>query len=783
MMVRGVCGWARTTVLIWDLGSIQSRCDASMSAKNQEASQSVFHPWLKQDPVQSGLMTPITIAQTMELAIGHHQAGRLAEAEALYRQVLAQVADHPGALHFLGLLAAQTGHPAAAIELIDRAIARKPDYAEAYSSLGFILAGQRRHDEAVATLRQAIALAPELAEAHTNLGNALREQRRLDEAIQAHDRAIELKPGYAEAHSNRGVALAESGRLDEAIAAFQRAIALRPEFPETFRNLGLALINRGRLDEASAALQRALALRPDYAEAHAVLGNVRLKREQFDEAIALYRRALELKPGDAEVFSNLGVALRHAGRLAESAAALGAALALQPNRAEVHNNVGSTLLAQGDREGALAAYQRALALKPGYAAAHSNVVLCMQYRPGVSCAGLAQAHAAWDERHAAPLRADGKPSVLDPNHDRDPERPLRLGFVSADLRRHPVGYFLIPFLENLDRGRFAVVCYSGRAFRDDLTDRLAVASNTWRDVVGMSDAELAECIRTDRIDILFDLAGHTAWNRLLVFARRPAPIQISWIGYVGTTGLVAMDYLIADRFHIPPGAEVHYRERVLRMPEDYVCFEPPTEAPAVGPLPALERGFVTFGSFNNIAKITPEVITRWAAIVPGTPGSRLLLATLALDVRATRERLIVDFAAAGLDPTRLELRGSLPRADLLAAYNAVDLALDTFPYSGGLTTCEALWMGVPVVTWPGETFAGRHSLSHLSNVGLTTTVAADPGAYVARALELAGDLPRLSALRSGLRARMADSPLCDGPRFAQHLMALLRQVWREHRRP
>jgi predicted O-linked N-acetylglucosamine transferase (SPINDLY family) len=726
-------------------------------------------------------MTPITIAQAMEMAVGHHQAGRLAEAEAIYRQVLVQVPEHPGALHFLGLLAAQTGHPAAAIELISQAIALRPDYAEAYSSLGFILAGQGRLDEAVATLRQAIALGPELAEAHTNLGNALREQGRLDEAIPAHDRAIALKPGYAEAHSNRGVALAESGRLDEAIGAFQKAIALRPEYPEAFRNLGLALIGRGRLGEAIAALERALALRPNYAEAHAALGNALHKMERFDEAIAFYHRALELNPDDAEAHSNLGVALRHAGRLAESADALGRALALQSDRAETHNNLGSTLLAQGDRDGALAAYQRALTLKPDYAAAHSNALLCMQYRPGVSCAGLAQAHAAWDERHAAPLRAEWKPWA--PDRDRDPERPLRLGFVSADLRRHPVGYFLVPFLENLDPDRFRAVCYYSRAVRDDLADRIAAASNTWRDVGGMSDAELAECIRADRIDILFDLAGHTAGNRLLVFARKPAPLQMSWIGYVGTTGLEAIDYLIADRFHVPPGAEVHYREPVLRMPDGYVCFDPPSEAPEVGPLPALERGFVTFGSFNNVAKITPEVITRWAAIVRRAPGSRLLLVTPALDDRPTRERIGAEFAAAGVDADRLELRGALPRADLLAAYNTIDLALDTFPYSGGLTTCEALWMGVPVVTCPGETFAGRHSLSHLSSVGLIATVTLDSNTYVARALELGSDLPRLAALRAELRARMAGSSLCDGARFAQHLMALLQQVWREHCRP
>ena len=268
-------------------------------------------------------------------------------------------------------------------------------------------------------------------------------------------------------------------------------------------------------------------------------------------------------------------------------------------------------------------------------------------------------------------------------------------------------------------------------------------------------------------------------NRLLVFARRPAPIQASWIGYVGTTGLSAMDYLIADRYHVPAGAEAHYRETVLRMPDGYICFDPPAEAPAVGPLPALGRGQVTFGSFNNLAKLTPEVISLWAQILRRVPGSRLLLVSYALGGAVVARRIEGAFGAAGADRGQLELRGAQPRRDLLAAYNTIDLALDPFPYSGGVTTCEALWMGVPVVTCPGETFASRHSLSHLSNVGLAGTVAGDPREYVELAVRLAGNLPHLAALRAGLRAQMARSPLCDAPRFANDLMTLLRDVWRQ----
>jgi predicted O-linked N-acetylglucosamine transferase (SPINDLY family) len=397
----------------------------------------------------------------------------------------------------------------------------------------------------------------------------------------------------------------------------------------------------------------------------------------------------------------------------------------------------------------------------------------LQYRSGVTLRELAEAHQEFQRQHAAPLR-DTWPAH---DNDRDPQRRLRLGFLSPDLRRHPVGYFLIRVLENLDPRQCEMVCYYDRKTQDELTARFQAAATTWEDVVGLSHERLAEKIRSDRIDILFDMAGHTAHGRLLVFARKPAPIQIAWIGYEGTTGLAAMDYLLADRHVIPEESEPFYREQILRMPEGYLCYDPPAAAPPVGPLPALARGGVTFGSFNNLAKITAEVVAVWAKILRRLPRSRLMLKYRGLGDESVRRRFLALFTAAGTPPQQLDLQPPTSHSEYLATYHQVDIALDPFPFSGGATTCEALWMGVPVLTCPGETFASRHALSYLSTIGMTETIARDLDEYVEMAVSWAGDLPRLAALRAGLRGQMAASPLCDGRRCAVSLMAVLRGVW------
>ena len=701
--------------------------------------------------------------------------GKQDEAVACYRRVLEVKPDYAEARYNLGRALREQGNLDEAIACYRRLLELKPDYAEAHNNLGAALNDQGRPDEAVACYRRALELKPDYAEAHNNLGAALREQGQLDQAVACYRRVLELKPDYAEAHNNLGNALQSQKKPDEAIACYRRALELKPDSAEAHNNLGNVLNEQGMPDRAIACFHRALELKPGFAEVYCNLGNALKDQRKQDEAIACYRRALELKPDYAEVYTNLGLALGDQGKLAEALACFRRAVELKPDMTEAHVNLGNTLMQQANHDEALACYHRALELKPDYVETHSNLLLGLHYCPGITPAALAEAHVEYDRQHAAPLRdALAKQDAIP---DRDGR--LRLGFVSADLGRHPVGYFLVRVLENLSHQQHQIVCYSDGILKDDLTHRMQAAATQWRDVMDLSDQRLAEQIREDRIDVLFDLAGHTARNRLLVFARKPAPIQVTWAGYVGTTGLSAMDYLLADRYEIPPGTERHYRERVLRMPNGYVCYDPPVYAPAVASLPALARGELTLGCVNNPAKISSQVIDVWAKILRRLPQARLLLKFKGGNDCGMVRRFAEMFAARSIDPGRLELLGQSSHVELLAEYNHVDLALDPFPYSGGLTTLEALWMGVPVMTCPGDTFASRHSLSHLSSVGLTDLIARDLDEYVELAVSLAGDLPRLAALRAGLRQRMAASPLCDGKRFAANFASLLQDVWKK----
>ncbi len=599
------------------------------------------------------------------------------------------------------------------------------------------------------------------------------KQGRLLDAERVYRALLDAEPLHQDALHLLGVAALQNGRRAESLELIRRAIDVDGCQPAFYNSLGAVHQALGDLPAAVTAYQRSIALDMDNADAHRNLGLVLRATGRLAEAVAAMRRAVMLAPKNPVMLNSLGVSLRSVGEIAESIDCYRRALAIREEYWDAHSNLGNVLKEQCCTDEAIAHYRRAIELAPENPTPWSNMLCALHYRDGITAGELAASHAEFDRAVGEPLRASWRPHDNDP----DPDRPLRIGFLSPDLHRHPVGYFLVGVIERLDPAEADTFCYSTSPSPDDLTARLR-AKSTWRDVRPLTDEEIAERIRADGIDILFDLAGHTGNNRILVMARKPAPIQITWAGYVGTTGLAAIDYLLADRHEVPPALEQHYRERVLRMPDAYVCYEPPAGGPAVGPPPALARGHVTFGSFSNPGKLGPQVAGPWARILDRVPGSRLLLKYKGLDDPAHAGRLAAAFADQGIDPRRLDIEGDCPQAELLGHYGRVDIALDPFPYGGGVTTLEAVWMGVPVVTLPGETFASRHALTHLSTIGLTDTIARDLDDYVDIAVRLAADLTSLAELRAGLRDRMAASPICEAERFTTEFMRLMRSVWR-----
>jgi len=699
-------------------------------------------------------------------------AGRLAEAENCYVHALAIRPDYSSAWNNLGTLRQTRGDRPGAEEAYRRALALEPRQLDALNNLAQCLLNDRRLEEAATLYAQLTRDAPGFAPAQAGFATVLQAQGRDAEAVDALMRLIALQPNNDDACMNLGTILRRLGRPADAVVAYRRTLVLRPQSADAESNLGTALEDLRQWDEAEQAYRRALALRPDFPEAYYNLGGLLRRLERWDEAEEAYRTALRYRPSFAQAYNNLANVLRNGNRLAEAEAAFLRAIELEPQEQDAHYNLGGVYQAEGRVREALAAGRRALAVNPDFVDAASAVLSSLQYLEETSVATLYNEHQAWADRFARPLEAAWRPHANAP----DPDRLLRLGFISPDFKRHPVSYLSVRALENIDRQRYHLVAYSAHDGADAMTARLRQTFDTWRDVTTLSDAALAEQIRADGVDILIDLAGHTLSNRLLTLARRPAPVQLHWIGYEGTTGLRALDYLLADAHLIPPGEEAFYAEEIYRLPEVYVCYDPPAYAPPIAPRDTAAE--IVFGSFNNLAKIQPPVVQAWADLLHALPEARLFLKYRALEDAATRQRYVEQFQACGIGPQRLILEPAAAHGEYLDAYNRVDVALDPFPFGGGVTSCDALWMGVPVVTLRGQTFAGRHTVSYVSAVGHAEWVADDLTQYQQLALELAGDPARRAALRRELRPEMSRSALCDGRRFAQAFDAALRTMWR-----
>lgn len=723
-----------------------------------------------------------TIQEAMAAAVAHHQAGRLGEAAALYHAVLDALPGHADAAHLLGVVHLQSGQPDRAVTLIRGAIQHNHRVADYHDNLGSALKALGKLEEAVTAHRQAVRLRPDFAQALYNLGNALEALGRLEEAATAFRQAAARRPGYARARFNLGNVLAALGRRAEADDAYRAALADDPTFVEVHANRGALLLALDRPKEAAVDLARALALRPDHAPALSNLAAARLALGDRDRAELAARHAVASRPDLADCLLRLGEVRQRADRLGAAADAYRTALAWNPALAEAHANLALVRQGQGLLDAAEVGDRRALALDPTLADVRSNLAYLLLFRPGVTAAAVLEAHRDWDRIHGMPHRgrwvkpgkAGARPGIR--------KGPLTVAILSGDFRRHPAGLFAVRTVEALPGQDIRLLLYANQTESDDVTDRFRKAAAQWIPVAGLTDAEVASRIRQDRPDILIDLAGHNARGRPGVFARKPAPVQVAWSGYMATTGLAAMDALVADRHHVPDGAEVFYSERVLRMPDAFIAYDPPGEEEdlPLAPPPCLSGKPVTFGSFNILTKLNDGVLAAWAAIFGRVPGARLLMKTKALSCPETAALWRGRLADAGIDPDRVTMVGATSSLDHMRWCASVDVALDPFPFSGSTTTLETLWMGVPVVTLPGETFSSRHSLAFLTVAGVEGCIAADAADYVERAVGWAADPQRLAELRRTLRTRMAAGPLCDGEKLAAALAAELRTLTSAH---
>lgn len=669
-----------------------------------------------------------------------------AAARELYLDICQHADDDASVWSMLGALSGQLGLFEAAGDACRKALAIDPTHRPARDALVKVLQAQgaryqnqQRYADAAASFEELVTLLPADAGGWLSLGNSLVGAGQHARAVAAYRHAISLAPDFPEALVNLGNLLQSAGDLAQALELYRQALRSQPGNAIIFNNIGNVCHALGRDADAIAAYHDAIRLQPEYAAAHNNLGNVVQLQGQLDDAIEHYRLALKVQPGYALAWNNLASALQYQGKLTE----------------------------------AQQCFRYALAANPNFPAADSGLLLTLNYDPDVTARQLFDEHLAWGRRYGVV----GRPARFDQR--KNPDCALKIGYLSPDFRDHPVAGFAQALFDGHGECTDKIYGYADVAAPDAVTERLRQGADQWRLVAGIGDEQLAALIEQDQIDILVDLAGHTANNRLPLLARRLAPVQVSYLGYPNTTGLATIDYRLTDRWADPPGAsdELH-SETLVRLHCGFLCYTPPDDAPPPAAPPCRMSGQVTFGSFNNYAKFSEPVIALWSKILADIPAAGLVLKNNSFADAATRALCHDRFARYGIAPSRIELLGRLPsNADHLALYGRIDIALDTFPYNGTATTCEALWMGVPVVTLAGAMHAGRVGVSVLNQIGLPELIADNAAAYVAIARRLAGDAPQLTMWRKTLRGRMRASPLCDAVRFRRNLHAAYRAMW------
>ena len=695
----------------------------------------------------------------VEEGLQHHGAGRLREAEALYRQALAEDPHNIDALHFLGVVALQRGDPGQAVVLISQALSRNPANPPACNNLGLALAAQGRRREAVSAWLEALALHPEFTDAARNLGenlrvlqpdpasdahfkqgNAYKDQGRVEEAIASYQKAVSLAPAFAAAHVNLGSALAEQGRHAEACLSLRKALVLEPELPAAWFNLGISASRLNDLASAKAALARYLRAQPDERDALMLLGGIHFVFNELDEAAGCVERVLAGEPGFGGAHALMADVLRNQGRHRE----------------------------------ALRHYELAVAHAPHPVIAFQNLLFFMMCAPGFSAADLYAKHREFARRFEQPLLSPAPPAL---RNGREPGRRLKLGYLSPEFRANVVGQYMQPILEHHDRAQFELhAFFTGRA-RDSVTERIASLVDHFHDAGALSDEALAALVRSHQIDILVDLCGHGPGGRILAFARRPAPVQVSYLDYSASTGLSSIDYRLTTEYCDPTGvAEPYYSEKLYRLKDTFWTYNPSLRLPLTG-LPMASSGSATFGSFNLYYRITSEVLDLWMRLLQAIPRSRLLI--VGVPAGSAHAALLERLDRAAIARERVAIHGVVPYQKYNELMGEVDIALAPFPYNGATTVMDCLWNGLPVVAKAGaETFTTRLGCSVLASMGLSELIGADDEGYLRIAAGLAADAPRLAELRRTLRERLERSPMRDFAGFTRELEYAYRAMWK-----
>ncbi|MEQ1824403.1 MAG: tetratricopeptide repeat protein [Pirellula sp.] len=699
-------------------------------------------------------------------------------AEAIYQEILKRESKNLEAWFRLGSVSLKLGNHPLAVESFQRCIEIDPSIVELWSNLGYAFASAGSLDSAARALQRAVQMRPDRADLRRDFGYVLRDLRQFELAGDVLRSSLSIDSQNVDVRFCLADVLKEKGNLVAAINELQEILNQVPTHLPALMMVSHLHCRTSRFPEAIAGFQRAIQLAPTNDRAHFGLGNAYYHSGRFDDAIVCFRRSLELNPECADAYSNLGIVLCFHGSLVEGHGKLDEAITcfqqairINPRLAEAHNGLANALKSQGEIDEAISCYRRALEIAPDWSGVHSNLVYMLTFSDQYDAKQIYDENRIWNMRFGEPLRIRIEPHSNFPTKN----RRLKIGYVSPDFRANCLALFTTPVLSSHDHENFEVYCYSDVVHPDHITHNLRSHADHWRDVVGNSLDEIARIIRNDGIDILVDTTMHMNRSKLGVFAMKPAPVQMCWLAYPGTTGLTTIDYRITDPHLDPPGLfDQYYSEESVRLPDTFWCYDPLTSGPHVNGLPAKTNGYITFGCLNNFCKVNVPVLKLWARVLHAVEASRLVILA---NEGAHRDRTLRRLEAEGITRDRVDFVCHQPREKYLECYHRIDICLDTFPYNGHTTSLDSFWMGVPVVTLVGNTVVGRAGLSQLMNLDLPELIAKTPDDYMRIASELAEDLPRLERLRASLRTTMESSPLMDAKRFTQGMEDIYRRVW------